>query len=369
MGSGKTVTTLTFLDGLYNLDGETSPAIVFAPKRVAQSVWPEEVKEWAHLTGLEVSAVVGTAEERAAALRRDVPIYAMGYDNIPWLAEHLAGAWPYRTVIADEAVRLKSFRLKQGGVRASVLGKIAHTKVQRWINLTGKPAPNGMIDLWGQQWFIDKGERLGLSYSGFEERWFAWKGRKGDAFGKDRILVPGAEEFIQERLADCTITVVNPLGVDEPVFVEVPVHLSRPVKAKYKEFEKEMFAFFDDVGVEGINAAGKSMKCLQIASGFIYPNSLDGEPRGPAIDIHDEKIEALKSILAEANGMPLLVAYHWAPDLKRLLKAFPRGRALDDKPQTIKDWNEGRIPILFAHPQSCGHGLNLQHGSNLLVFY
>jgi hypothetical protein len=369
MGSGKTSVVLTFLDALYRLWGENQPTLILAPLRVAQSTWPDELAEWRHLSGLLMSPIVGTASERAAALRRDVPIYTINYDNIPWLFDQLDGAWPFTTVVPDEATRLKNYRITQGGKRAQKLGQIAHTKVKRWINLTGTPAPNGFPDLWGQQYFIDKGQRLGLSFSGFEDRFFAWKRREGDRFGKDRIILPGAEEIIQERLRDCTVTITNALGVDAPVSNVIKVDLPKAAKAKYKELEREMYAEFEGVGVEVFNAAGKTMKCLQLACGFVYPSVEEGEPRGEAIDVHDAKLDALRSVVEEAAGMPVLVAYHWKHDLTRLLRAFPQGRHLDADPKTISDWNAGRIPILFAHPASAGHGLNLQHGSNILAFF
>jgi SNF2 family DNA or RNA helicase len=369
MGSGKTSVVLTYLDALYRLWGESEPTIILAPLRVAQSTWPDELSEWSHLSGLLMSPIVGTKEERIAALKRDVPIYTINYDNIVWLCDYLEGRWPFRTVVPDEATRLKNFRLTQGGVRSSRLGAIAHTHVRRWINVTGTPAPNGYTDLWGQQYFIDKGRRLGLSHTGFEDRWFAWKRREGDTHGKDRILLPGSEEHIQDVLRDCTVTITNALGVDEPVFNTIKVELPKAAMRKYRELEREMYATFNEKGVEVFNAAGLTMKCLQVANGAVYPTAEGDEPVGPFIEVHDAKIEALRSVVEEGAGMPVLVAYNFKSDLARLLRAFPNGRHLDADPATIREWNAGRIPVLFAHPASAGHGLNLQHGSNILTFF
>ncbi|WP_340638441.1 SNF2-related protein [Noviherbaspirillum cavernae] len=148
------------------------PALVLAPLRVASSTWPDEAKKWAHLRNVEVSAVVGTPEERRAALKRPATIYATNYDNLPWLVEHFGDRWPFRKVVADESTKLKSFRLKQGGKRAHSLGRVAHCKIDRFIELTGTPSPNGLQDLWGQAWFLDKGVRLGRSFEAFKARWF-----------------------------------------------------------------------------------------------------------------------------------------------------------------------------------------------------
>jgi hypothetical protein len=365
MGSGKTGVVLTFLDALYNVAGEDRPTLIVGPKRVVQSVWPDELGEWP--VNLALSVVTGTPREREAALKRDVPLFAINYDNLIWLSDYLNGHWPFGTVVPDESTKLKGFRVTQGTQRARRLGAVAHEQVRRWINLTGRPAPNGLPDLWGQQWFIDSGGRLGRSFSAFEARWFAWRRPPHVTNNRsvERIALPGADDEIVTKLADCTVTVVNPLGVDKPRVNIVEVTLPKAAAVKYREMERELYAEFNGVGVEAFSAASKTVKCLQLASGAIYT---DPEGREWA-EVHSAKLDALADIQEEAAGMPLLVAYQWRHDLVRLRKAFPHARVLDDNPQTIRDWNEGRIPMLFAHPQSAGHGLNLQHGSNTLVFF
>jgi len=174
MGGGKTVTTLTALEALSVVE-DVYPALVLAPLRVARSTWPDEVQKWPHLSHLRVSVITGTPKQRQAALDTPADIYTTNYDNLVWLRKAVGDAWPFKTVIADEFTRLKSFRLRQGGSRARALGEVAHTHVDRFIGLTGTPAPNGVKDLWGQIWFLDKGERLGQSFSAFAMRWF----RKG----------------------------------------------------------------------------------------------------------------------------------------------------------------------------------------------
>lgn len=174
MGGGKTVTTLTALDNL-SLVEDVFPVLVLAPLRVARSTWPEEVKKWPHLSHLTVSVITGTPKQRERALAKEADIYCTNYDNLVWLRKELGDAWPFKTVVADEFTRLKSYRIRQGGSRARALGQVAHTHVSRFIGLTGTPAPNGVKDLWGQIWFLDQGERLGRTFSAFEQRWF----RKG----------------------------------------------------------------------------------------------------------------------------------------------------------------------------------------------
>ena len=371
MGMGKTVTTLTFLDTLHNVVGEDRPTLVLAPLRVAKTTWPEEVKKWDHLRGLEVVSVTGDAKERDAALRRDVPVYAINYDNLVWLSEWYEKnkrAWPFATVVADESTKLKSFRLRQGGVRAQVLAQYAHDEIERWINLTGTPSPNGLDDLWGQTWFLDAGERLGKSYGSFQSRWF--RPTKHDRFTK-WAPAEHAQDEIQERLADICLTIdpADWFDLEEPIVNVIKVDMPPSARSQYKAMEKEMFfELADGREVEAFAAAGKSIKCLQLASGAVY---LDQERYGKDtwIEVHFAKLEALESVINEAAGMPVLVAYHFKSDLARLQKAFPKGRVLDSDPKTIADWNKGLIPILFAHPASAGHGLNLQDGGNIIVFF
>jgi SNF2 family DNA or RNA helicase len=368
MGSGKSVSVLTALDGIYSLVGGYGPTLVIGPLRVVKSVWPAEAALWSHLRGLRVVSVTGSATERAAALKREAEVFCVNYDNVPWLVKHLGTAWPFEIVVADEARRLKGFRINQGSKRAHDLSFAAHAKVRRWINLTGTPASNGLLDLWGQHWFVDGGKALGRTYTEFEGRWFAWK-RKGDSrFAKDLVILDHSQQQIEERLRPTTITITNALGVDEPITNIIHVDLPDEARQQYNDMERKLLAEIEGREVEAFSAATRSIKCLQMASGLVYTNA-DADGRKEALWVHDEKLDALESVIEEAAGAPVLVAYHFVPDLARILKRFPQARELDSKPETIDDWNAGRIPVLVAHPASAGHGLNLQHGGNILVFY
>jgi SNF2 family DNA or RNA helicase len=357
MGGGKTVTTLTALDNMSLVD-DIYPVLVLAPLRVAKSTWPEEVQKWDHLSHLRVSVITGTPKQRERAVAKDADIYCMNYDNIGWLRRELGDAWPFKTVVADEFTRLKSYRLRQGGSRARLLGQVVHGEGSRFIGLTGTPAPNGIKDLWGQIWFIDKGERLGRTFSAFEQRWF----RKGyDGYS----LVPyeHTQREVEEKLRDVCLT-VRALSVDEPNVVPVYVDFIPSVRKLYVSMETEMFAQLAENEVEAANAAVRTQKLLQIANGAMYV----GE-EGKWEDIHNAKLDALESIIEEANGAPVLVAYNFKHDLQRLQIRFRQGRVLDANPDTIRDWNAGKVPILFAHPASAGHGLNLADGGNILAFF
>jgi SNF2 family DNA or RNA helicase len=362
MGMGKTSSTLTAMDTLQLV--EPGPVLVLAPLRVASSTWPDEVAKWGHLRDLPVAAVVGSPEQRRRALAADAAVYTTNYDNLPWLVETLGDRWPFRTVVADEATRLKSFRLRQGGVRAQALAKVAWSKVERFVELTGTPSPNGLQDLWGQVWFLDKGVRLGRTFQSFIDRWFQLV-PGGDGYQQIKPL-PHAQAEIQERLADLCLSLDarDHFDISEPIVNVVRVELPKRARELYRAMEREMFMQIGEHEVEAFSAAARTIKCLQLANGAAYTDD-----QGAWTEVHDAKLQALESIVAESGDMPVLVAYHFKSDLARLQKAFPRGRVLDKDPQTIRDWNAGRIPMLFAHPASAGHGLNLQDGGNILAFF
>lgn len=370
MGTGKTSSTLTMLDSLY-MSGESAPTLVLAPKRVCNTTWPNETRKWSHLHNIDVIPVTGTEKERKDALKRDASVYACNYQNIPWLVEHYGAHWPFKTVVADESTRLKSFRLRQGGVRAQALSKIAHTKIKRFIELTGTPSPNGLQDLWGQIWMLDAGQRLGRTFTGFTNRWFR---RTEDGYGVQLASEHSGPE-IYSALRDICLTVdaKDYFTLDEPIVKDIEVTLPNKAREYYRKMEKELVLQIENHTITAANAAVKSRKLLQIANGAAYVDPSvedDSHPRAREYRIlHDAKLEALESIIEEANGAPVLVAYEFRSDLERILKAFPKAEFLDDDPETERRWNAGKIPILLAHPQSAGHGLNLQDGGNILVFF
>lgn len=366
MGLGKTAAALTALSIIDVLEG--GPSLVIAPLRVAQSTWPDEARKWAHLADVEVVPVVGSAAERRAALKREASIYTINYDNIPWLVEHfdLGARWPFATVVADESTKLKGFRLRQGSVRARALAKVAHTKIKRFIELTGTPSPNGLQDLWGQGWFLDKGERLGRTFEAFKDRWFRSVRLGADPYAVRLEPLPHAQKEIEGRMRDLCLALDarDWFDLKEPIVTTIPVELPSKARRMYDAMEREMFLQLGDTEVEAFNAAAKTVKCLQLANGAIYTDDT-----GTFTEVHDAKLQALEDVIEEAAGAPVMVAYHFKSDLVRLQRAFPYGRVLDDDPKTIRDWNAGRIPILFTHPASAGHGLNLQDGGNILVFF
>lgn len=362
MGLGKTVATLNTIQAEHLSGMQTKPALVLAPLRVAQSTWPDEAAKWEHLSGTEVQPIVGTDAQRRRALKNtNAGVFTVNYENIPWLIEALDGEFPFGQVIADESTKLKSFRLKQGGQRAQALARIAHTKAEQWKNLTGTPTPKSLTDLWGQVWFLDGGARLGRSFHTFTRRWF-----KPDWSGYGVVAMPHAQEEIQALISDICLSVRarDWFDLKEPVVNKIMLDLPKPARKLYEDMEKEMFIELEGgVPVEAFSAGAKTGKCAQLANGAIYTEAPSWK------EVHTVKLQALESIIDDAQGKPVLVAYNFKSDLARLKAAFPKARVLDDNPQTIRDWNAGKIPVLLAHPASCGHGLNLQDGGHILVFF
>lgn len=358
MGLGKTATVLSVLDALKLAGSSFFPALVIAPLRVADVVWQNEVAKWASFRDLRVTKIIGTPLQRRNALRSpQADIYTVNYENIEWLITTLGDCWPFKIVVADESTRLKGFRLVRGGHRATALSKIAkHTG--RWINLTGTPAPNGLQDLWGQFWFVDGGERLGRTYTAFTTRFF-WENQ----YTKELKPVEGAQEKIYTALSDVMLTLraEDWLDIRKPVRTSVEVALPSEARRIYDQMEKDFFTQFGDHEIEAFNAAAKSLKLLQIASGSIYDTEHHARP------VHDAKNEALHSVVNEVQE-PLLVVYHWQFDPPRILKAFPKARIYQTE-KDRRDWNAGKIPMLLIHPKSAGHGVDLQDGGRAIVFY
>lgn len=361
MGFGKTSATLTALDRLDLVD-DVYPVLVIATLRVARDTWVDEAAKWEELKHLRVAAVIGTAEERAAALRTEADIYCINYDNLQWLGDVLGDKWPFKTVVADESTKLKGFRLRQGTKRAKVLAQRAHTKTNRFIELTGTPSPNGLKDLWGQLWFLDAGQRLGRTHDAFKTRWFQ---RSFDGYGMEPL--PFAQEQIQDKVRDICLA-LNPADwfeVEKPVNIPVYVDLPPKARALYREMERKMFAEIEGHEVEAFSAAAKTNKCLQLANGAAYV----GEKSAEWVEVHNAKIEALESIVEEAGGMPLLVAYNFKSDRARLLKHFKGSVDLATR-DGLATFKAGGAAIGIGHPASIGHGIDgLQYVTNKIAFF
>lgn len=375
MGLGKSAAGLDIFDTA-RIFGEARRLLILGPKRVAQHAWPDELAKWRdsfpHLT---MAACVGTPDQRKAALAKQADITTMNYENAEWLADGYGDRWPFDMVIADEATRLKGLRIAiinqgqvnehtrgQGSVRAKALHRLAHKHVRRWINFTASPAPNGLVDLWGQQYFIDQGRRLGTSFSGFDERWFySYQGPDGYFLRKPKRF---AQREIEALMADCSITIATEdyFPVEKVVESQIMVDLPPRARAAYLTMEKDLFALINGERIDVFAAGPKAQKCLQIANGHVW---IDRDKHHWE-QVHKVKLDALASVLEEANGDPVLIRYCNIPDREAILKAFPRVKFFDDSRRTLDAWNAGDLPGLLTHAASTGHGLSLQDGGRIL---
>ena len=360
MGLGKTVAGLTLAE-LLMLTGTTDPTLVIGPLRVARDTWPGELAKWEHLRHMHMAPIIGAPAARRAALHQVADIFTVNYENLPWLVETLDGRpWPFRTVIADESTRLKGFRLNQGGVRTKALSKVV-LDTERWVNLTGTPAANGLKDLWGQYWFLDRGQRLGRTYTAFMERWFYT--------GFDGVVKPHkfASEQIYSAIEDITLA-IRPedwFDLDKPIENTLRVTLPPKVRAQYKQLEKEMFTTLAcGTEIEVFNAAALTNKCRQFANGAAYTEHPNWTP------IHDAKLDALESVVEEAGGAAMLVAYEFQSDKARILSRFGKIAVDISKPEGEARFKAGDVQLGVAHPKSMGHGIDgLQHICNRAVYF
>jgi SNF2 family DNA or RNA helicase len=386
MGMGKTAATLFALNILRYLGD--NPTLIIAPLRVATSVWPAEARKWDGFKDIDIVPITGSVAERRRALQIPAEFHTINYDNLPWLVDEVGGpeGWRWKTVVADESTRLKSFRLGgHGGQRARALSKVAFGSdavadlfdkkkegtlsdvkrfayIERFIELTGTPSPNGLLDLWGPLWFLDKGARLGRTFTAYTRRWFAPK----HPFSQELAPFPHSAKEITAKVTDICLSVraQDYFPLKEPIIADVQVELPRKARKIYDEMEREMYVELSTGTAEAAMAAAKTIKCLQIASGAVYLNG-----NGSYEVIHDEKLAALDDIIEEAAGASVLVAYHFKTDLIRLKAHYPHGRELGKDSSVINDWNAGKVPLLFVHPASAGHGLNLQDGGNIVAIF
>ena len=362
MGLGKTVSTLTAIDRLMNDYCEISKVLVIAPKRVAEDTWTTESAKWDHLRHLRLSVVLGTERERKEALKAKADIYVINRENVAWLVGYYQSAFPFDMIVIDELSSFKSAK----AIRFKTL-RMIRPKVKRVVGLTGTPAPNGLIDLWPQLYLLDQGVRLGKTISNYRERYFT-PGKRNGAVVFNYNLKTESEQAIYDKIGDICISMKakDYLSLPERVNHTIEVKLPKAIQEKYDIFEKEqVLAIIDsDADVSAVNAAALSTKLRQFANGAIY----DAEKNYHVV--HDEKLEALEEIVEAANGQPVLVFYSFKHDLARIQKRFKgyKPRMLENSAD-IADWNAGKIQVLLAHPASAGHGLNLQAGGNIIVWF
>lgn len=360
MGLGKTITTLTAVDELMHDRFEISRVLVIAPKRVAEDTWTTEAGKWDHLGHLKISRVLGSRKEREEALQQDADIYVINRENVTWLVDRFRKGWPFDMVVVDELSSFKSSRAK----RFKALKQV-RPLVERFVGLTGTPSPNGLMDLWPQMYLIDRGKRLGKTVTGYRDRYF-YPGKGNGHVVYSYEPKPGAEEAIRSRISDICISMKSEdyLQMPELVVNDIPVRLSDAEMGRYREMEREKLMELDGEQITALSAATVYNKLLQMANGSVYTDD------GTAAEVHGRKLEALAEILDTANGQPVLVFYSYRHDYDSLMRAFEGYRPRTLKGQAeIQEWNEGNIPLLLAQPASMGHGLNLQAGGHIIVWY
>lgn len=367
MGLGKTAVSLTAILDLMFDRFEVGKVLIVAPLRVAKNVWPEERDSWEHTKFLQMSVMVGSAKQREAAFWAPADVYVINRENTKWLIDYLEKhhiPWPFDMVILDE---LSSFKNHQSQ-RWKALRKV-RPKIKRMVGLTGTPASNGLMDLWAEVFLIDKGQRLGRFIGRYREAYFRPAGMNpytGVVFNYQPL--PGAEEAIYSRISDIAVSMKALDYLDMPDYVSVthPVDMDESDRELYDEMRKELLVEVDGECIDAANAAVLSGKLLQMANGAIYNE--DREVR----EIHKQKLFMLEDLIEQANGQNVLIAYWYQHDHSRIMEHLtekgyhPRDIKSD---ADIADWNAGKIQVGLISPASAGHGLNIQRGGHILIWF
>ncbi|MGL6202073.1 MAG: SNF2-related protein [Lachnospiraceae bacterium] len=354
----KTVSTLTAINDLMYDYFTIAKVLVIAPKRVAEDTWSTEVEKWDHLTHLTISKVLGSASDRKAALRATADIYVINRENVRWLVEYLGKAWNFDMLVIDELSSFKSNKSQRFKYLKRVL-----PLVDRVVGLTGTPAPNGLMDLWPQIYLLDQGKRLGKNITAYRSRFFYPSKMNGHIVYAYEPK-EGADGAIHRLIEDITVSMkaADYLELPEKIMNDIYITLDPKVMKKYRQLEREQILQLDGDTITALQAASVYNKLLQLANGSVYDDEKS------VISLHDEKVEALKGIIEEAQGHPVLVFYNFKHDYRKLIKTFPKARTLNGSAD-IKEWNAGKIDLLLAQPASMGHGLNIQAGGHIIVWY
>ena len=353
-GLGKTSITLTALNDLMFDRFEVRKPLIIAPIRVCRNSWAAEIAKWDHLNGMTYSLILGTKEQRLAALRQKADLYIINRENVQWLIESSGMPFDFDMVVIDEMSSFKNHQSKRFKALRNV-----RPFVKRIIGLTGTPCSNGLMDLWAQFRLLDKGQRLGKRIGQYRDAYF-----KPDWNGYTYSLLPGADKAIYSKIADISISMktTDYLQMPELISVSVPVYLDAWEMERYSKMEKDMVLPYMGEDITAANAAVLCGKLVQLASGCIYTD--DSE----AMLVHDRKLDALEDLIEAQNGRPALVAFWYQHERQRIMDRFEGARELKTD-QDIADWNAGKIPIALIQPSSAGHGLNLQEGGSTIIWF
>lgn len=358
MGLGKTAAALTAVSDM--LDSFVIKKIlVIAPLRVCNSVWHQESRKWEHLKHLRISICTGSAARRKAVLSLESDVYLINRENVMWLVEECKKVkkWPFDCVIVDESSSFKNPSAKRFKKLKSVL---KHINVM--VLLTGTPSPNGLLDLWSQMFLIDRGESLGKTMTGYKNQYFV-----SDYFGYTWTLKDGSDKKIHSLINHqvLSMSAKDYLEVPERIDIYERVQLPDAIMKSYRKFEHNLLIELSTgEEVEAVNVAVLANKLLQYANGAIYTDD-----SGSWTEIHKAKLDAMSDIITDNPNENILVAYNYKTDLTRLQKRFPSAEVMDRSGKNIDRWNNGQIKVFLAHPGSCGHGLNLQYGGSMIVWF
>ena len=361
MGLGKTVITLTAIDHLLHDSFEVRKVLVVAPLRVARTTWPDEIKKWDHLAGLQYSVLIGTPAERLSALKADADIYIINRENLAWLMRQDRKYLDFDMAVLDE---LSSYEANSQRTKAFLK---LRPRLRRVVGLTGTPSSNGLMDLYYEFKCLDLGERLFRFIGQYRAAFFKPDRCNGNIVYSYKAL-PTAEKEIYERIGDITISMkaVDHLKMPELISIEYPVILDEQERQRYDDMKKDLILALPEHEVTAANAASLSNKLSQVANGAVYADDTS------VVHIHDRKLDALEDIIESANGKPLLVAYWYKHDLERITKLLEQLKvnyARISSASSIAMWNKGEITVGLIHPAAAGHGLNLQEGGNHLVWF
>lgn len=358
MGMGKTVSTLTAIDELMYDRFAVQKVLVIAPLRVALSTWRDECELWEHTRHLRISVAVGDQKHREAALHDDADIYVVNRDVVKWLVGYYRDKWPFDMVVIDESSSFKN----PASQRFRALRKV-RPLIRRIVLLTGTPAPNGLMDLWSQMYLLDRGERLGRTLTAYRDKYFR-PGQQNGYVVYSYDPRPGAAKEIYRKIADVCVSMKSEDYLTLPPLVQNVVRVQLPDAAvkRYREMERELVLSIGDADITAVSAAALSNKLLQMANGAVY------DTKGDVVRIHEAKLDALDEIISCNEGKSVMVIYSYRHDLETLRQRYPKARELKTA-DDIRTWNAGQIPLLLVHPQSAGHGLNLQHGGHIVVWY
>lgn len=356
MGLGKTASTLTAIADLVGAC-IVRKVLVIAPLRVANSVWKQETQKWAHLKHLRVSVCTGNSKQRLAALQFDADVYVINRENVDWLVETVRRPWPFDMVVVDESSSFKN----PGSQRFKAMRRIL-PDTEYMVLLTGTPSPNGLLDVWAQMYLIDFGMALGRTMTSYKQRFFEsdymgykWSPREGSAQKIHGLMAPHVIHMSAKDYLD----------LPERIDLIETVSMKPGILDAYEKFEKSLLAELPNGEmVEAMTAAVLANKLLQYANGGMYTDEVKNWA-----EVHTEKLDRLEEIIEDNPKENLLVAYNYQFDLERLTKRFPQARILDKKQETIDAWNRGEIKLLLAHPASAGHGLNIQLGGSVIIWF